>query len=257
MDFDLWLQPLRDGVPTGDPRLLTDQPGTEAHPVFSPDDKWVAYYRVVGTTRNIWIIPTAGGEPVQITDSPAQDIQPAWSSDGSLLAFVSYRDQNPPYSYVEDTGQLWLVPMADGRRTGPPEQLTQGEMTALAPSFSPDGTQIAFVGYRQSTGEAWTVSVDGQKPPRRVSEGAEAGHVRWDPTSNALLVSGTWNSNYIKLKRVSLENGEVMDFNPEIIFGDSSFYYSFDISDDGRLLTFMRRNRSGNIWVLEGKPNSF
>ena len=84
---DLWMQPLERGIPVGSPRRLTDHAGNVSHPIMSPDGTWVAYYCIIEEQRDIWTVPTMGGQPIRFTDHPAADIHPAWSPDGSMMAF--------------------------------------------------------------------------------------------------------------------------------------------------------------------------
>jgi len=248
--FDLWLQTLRDGAPFGSPRRLTDQPDAASHPAYSPDGKWIAYYQRLERSRNIFILPSAGGRSIQFTDDPAPDIQPAWSPDGSLIAFVSEREE-------EGHQQIWLARVANGSRTGPSRQLTKGDISAFAPVFSPDGTEIVFVGQKGSESDVWIVPVDGGRSPRRVTYDAHAGRLRWNGATNKILVSGDWGTNRVSLKQVSPQGGALESFVPEVIFGFGTPYYNFDISPDGRLLCHMRQERRGNIWVLDAESGSY
>ncbi len=106
---DLWSLPLRGNAPAGDPARLTDHPGTCAVPAFSPDGRWIAYYRVVDGQRDVWVISAQGGAPVNFTGHPAIDIEPAWSPDGRQIAFVSDRGARD---------RIWAAPFADGYRAG-------------------------------------------------------------------------------------------------------------------------------------------
>ena len=108
-------------------------------PRLSPDGQWIAYVLVTpdkmdnGYKRNIWLVPTGGGEPVQLTRS-GKDSQPRWSPDGKLLAFTSARDKKP---------QIYLLPVA--APGGEPRALTSMSNGATTPVWSPDGTRIAFL----------------------------------------------------------------------------------------------------------------
>ena len=115
--YDLWLQPLAAGVPSGAPGRLTDQSGSVAQPSFSLDGKWIAYHRVAGTQRDVWIVATSGGLPQKFTEDPAIDTHPAWSPDGSQIAFASDRS---------GALHLWIAPVKEGRAAGAARRLTTG-----------------------------------------------------------------------------------------------------------------------------------
>lgn len=240
--LDLWCQSLGPGNSQGTLERLTDHPGHASHPKFSPDGKWIAYYRIIGEERDVWVIPASGGQPVKFTDHPSADIHPVWSSDGSMLAFVSRR---------EEGAQIWMAPIKDGRRTGPPRRLSCEGLSAYAPVWSSDGARIAFLGIQENEQEAWLVPADGGAPPRQVTTGADVMRIRWDRSSGELFVSGTWGKSQYTLRRVSPAGGECVAVVPEVVFGPRMSSALFDVSKDGRLLVYSQEVLKGNIWVLE------
>jgi dipeptidyl aminopeptidase/acylaminoacyl peptidase len=76
----------------------------------------------------------------QLTDGPAEANAPAWSPDGQTIAFVS--DRSPERDQHYEGGALHLVDVATGAVRG----LTSESGRAANPAWSPDGSQIAFVG---------------------------------------------------------------------------------------------------------------
>jgi len=102
----------------------------------SPDGKWVGY--TVGTpdmdanriVRNIWLVPTAGGEPRQLTRS-GRDSHPRWAPDGKRLAFISTR---------AGSSQVYVISIEGGEAT-PLTKLSTGAANVL---WSTDGKWIAF-----------------------------------------------------------------------------------------------------------------
>ncbi|HSQ60096.1 MAG TPA: S9 family peptidase [Acidobacteriota bacterium] len=67
---------------------------------------------------------------------------PVWSPDGKWLAFTANREPDAEYS-VYTVYDLYVV-SAQG---GEPRNLTPGPGMAMAPSWSPDGATIAFLGH--------------------------------------------------------------------------------------------------------------
>ena len=248
--FDLWIQPLtRDHALAGPARRLTDHAGSVAQAAFSNDGRWIAYHRVVNGQRDVWIIPASGGAPASFTDDPAIDVHPAWSPDDSRIAFASDRSGSL---------HIWVAPVRAGKPAGPATQLTRGETEDQAPVWSADGTRIAFVG-RSADGaqEVWTVAADHGNERRRVTTGAQAGRVRWDPVSGGLLVSGFWGQQSISLQRVASDGTGARPLEPPVVFGTNPAYIHFDVSRDGRLLVLARHSSRGDIWVVESATGSF
>jgi Tol biopolymer transport system component len=247
-DADIWIQTLEQGLPRGSPHRLTDQPGDESHPVFSPDGKWIAYYRVFEERRDIWTIPTSGGQPNQFTEHPDGDYHPAWSPDGSMIAFVSER---------EGGSGLWTAPVENGERTAPPRRLALDDITVYAPVWSPDGSFIAFIGMKDNLSDVWLISPDGVAPVRQVTSGANARRVRWESTTGVIMVSGIWGEDLFTLRRVSLEDGQLVSVDPIVVFGSKTAAATFDVSRDGRLLVYCREQIRANIWMLEAANGTY
>ncbi|MDX2162956.1 MAG: S9 family peptidase [bacterium] len=110
-------------------------------PRLSPDGRWIAFTRVQpdkfenNYVRNIWIVPTAGGDPVQITRGN-KDSAPAWSPDSTRIAFQSGRG-------ADGKPQIYVVPVtAPGGEARPVTRMLNG---ATHPSWSPDGRTLAFL----------------------------------------------------------------------------------------------------------------
>ena len=104
-ESDVWIVPLSGGVPL----RLTDFPGREGNPVWSPDGTRIAFMAGHSGNRDIWIIPAEGGAATQVTFDPGMDMNPRWSPDGKKLAFASDRSG--------ETG-IWVVDLELQVRTG-------------------------------------------------------------------------------------------------------------------------------------------
>lgn len=58
-------------------------------PAWSPDGTRIAYGSFSDGSLNLWEIAAEGGTPRLLFSSPGVDVQPAWSPDGTRLALVS------------------------------------------------------------------------------------------------------------------------------------------------------------------------
>ncbi|MBX9663499.1 S9 family peptidase [Novosphingobium sp.] len=81
---------------------------------------------------------------------------------------------------------LWLADLAGGA----PLQLTSGEDSASAPSFSPDGTRIAFLSKRgkDKLAQIWLLDRRGGEASRLTDVKGDIAGFRWSPDSKSLLL---------------------------------------------------------------------
>jgi Tol biopolymer transport system component/predicted Ser/Thr protein kinase len=247
--LNLWIQDLDAGGTSGTPRRLTENKDQLSHPAFSPDGRWIAYYRIIGAVRNIWIIPSSGGEQIQFTNHPANDTQPAWSPNGSQLAFISDRDGGQ---------HIWVAPVSEGKPAGQPRRVTMGSFRAFAPAWSPDGRQLAFTGETEGHSEVWVVSSDGKTAARQITRGKDVRRVRWDPVTGDVLASASWGNNQVMLWSVSKETGAGHLFSPKVEFGGMNALGLFELSGDGMFLVFSKTaSATGNIWISQATRGAF
>jgi Tol biopolymer transport system component len=106
---------------------------------------WLFFDSLRGLNRDVYAVLADGSALHRITTSPATEREPAVSPDGRTLAFSS-----------DDKGsfQILLMPLPSGT----PRLLTSDPNGAQQPSWSADGTRLA---YHNDLG-VWVVGADGQ-----------------------------------------------------------------------------------------------
>jgi Tol biopolymer transport system component len=99
----------------------------------------------------------AGGSVVdyQLTDNDADDALPDWSPDGRKIVFSSTRDGNLEIYVME----VEITPQ--NAQAGNIQRLTNNERDDLLPTWSPDGTQIAFSSDRDGDWEIYVMNANG------------------------------------------------------------------------------------------------
>ncbi len=83
-------------------RPLTNLPGSESNPAFSPDGNMVAFSWNGPKLDNydIYVRLIDSGEPLRLTTSPAGDNRPLWSPDGRRIAFTRGEEQGQGYVFT-------------------------------------------------------------------------------------------------------------------------------------------------------------
>lgn len=200
-DTELWIVPADGSAParpfTGGLR--------DASPRWSPDGRWIAFVRAAGTLDEkkpqLHLIAAQGGEAFQVTDLPRGVSAPAWSPDGKTIAFVSdandkdlakkrgdksvgeeeresdvrvitratYRFNGAGYNDPARPTHIWAVEAPPpGAALPEPRQLTRGELSEDAPSWSRDGALVYFSSnrfrepyYEKPNDDVWAVPAEG------------------------------------------------------------------------------------------------
>jgi acylaminoacyl-peptidase len=98
-------------------------------------------YLETGNTH-VFVIPADGGTPRQVTSGEYNHGGPlAWSPDGERIIFSSNREDD--WEFRRNNTELWSVNVADGEL----DQLTDRFGPDGSPTYSPDGTKLAYLGY--------------------------------------------------------------------------------------------------------------
>jgi tol-pal system beta propeller repeat protein TolB len=115
---------------------LTDAPGRQVIPRWSPDGTRIVYDSKQTGNWEIYVMNADGTDQHQITDNPALDTYAAWSPDGTTVAFASDRD-----GHRNREAAVYLMNI-DGSNV---RRVTWLESMDAQPSFSPDGTKLTWV----------------------------------------------------------------------------------------------------------------
>ena len=142
-DFDVYRIPAEGGEEI----RLTSARGLDDGPEYSPDGQYI-YFNSARTGRmQLWRMRPDGSDQQQVTNDGFNNWFPHLSPDGRWIAFISFppppdvaADDHPFYKHV----LLRLMPVGGG-----PARviayLYGGQGTINVPSWSPDGTRLAFV----------------------------------------------------------------------------------------------------------------
>lgn len=158
---------------------LSDSPGMDVHPSFSPDGREILFSSMRGGLMDIWIMNADGTAPRPVLRDEPHDWHPSWSPDGTRIVFESDRG--------EGESQVWVV-NRDGSGL---RQVTQGPAMAGRASWSPDGSLILF----ERSDDLWVVSSGGGEPVRLTDRPGRDGNAAWSPDGTRIVVSAHEENN--------------------------------------------------------------
>ncbi|GAB3346753.1 S9 family peptidase [Modestobacter lapidis] len=201
----LWTVPTDATAPA---RPLTSG-HTDSAPAFSPDGRWLAYLSAEPKGRpQVHVLAVGGGSARRLTDHHLGAGAPVWSPDSRRLAYTARLPEPGRYGTDEDVpasaeaprlittlkyrqdalgfgtdrrSHVFVVDLPgelddDAAPTPQPVQITDGDVDDSDVTWSPDGTELAFVSARHERADAdlvtdvYVVRTDGSEL-RRVTAG--------------------------------------------------------------------------------------
>jgi TolB protein len=124
---------------------LTQSPGIDISPAFSPDGRQIAFASSRGGNPQIYLMSGAGGQARRLTYSGSYNVTPAWSPKGDLIAYASRTGSGFQIFVISPQG-------------GSPRQITH-EGSNESPTWSPDGSFIACSSTRGGKAAVYVVNV--------------------------------------------------------------------------------------------------
>ena len=169
-------------------RLTTD-PHADFDPAMSPDGKQIAYRHQdeMDSSTEVFVMNSDGSGSHNVSHQAEADWGPNWSPDGRRVIWNCQRDL--------DFGFQACVANADG--TG--LKVIRPEAWVEYPAWSPDGTQIAFMG--QETGargddpnyDIFVMNADGTSVKRLTKAPGSDGWPAWSRDGTRITFSSTRN----------------------------------------------------------------
>jgi TolB protein len=226
---DIWL--LHE---TEAPLRLTDAPGGASDPVWSPDEKTIAFTSNPVGPRDLYARDWASsGAPRLLYGSPVTKYPCSWSRDGSRIAFTE-RGMGRGWN-------IWALTVATGKAL----PLIADDDDDIEPQFSPDGRSLAFTSNRSGR---WAVYVqDLAAPgaqPQLVSAGFGESDPRWSPSGDTLyFMSGDRRVIAVPAR---LENGRRVLGAPKPMFASQAvgpigigLRFNYAVHPDGKRLLML------------------
>ena len=213
---------------------------------WSPDSKHIALISNRGGRFAVHTLDVATGELQRLTDHSYSDTEVAWSPDGqhiALTALTKGQDSN-----------IFVIPASGGE----PRVLADesGPIDAATPRWSPDGKQLAFVGWPRGNADIGVWDLESGEIDWVSSEKWDEEQPAWSPDGSSLVYTvnrdGDVSLAVVDLRsgrrrRLALEPGCHSDphFTPSVASEAS------EASGGSIVCAFHNSRRTADLWKLK------
>jgi Tol biopolymer transport system component len=220
----------------------------------------IAYERFVEYTppdefpysaEDIFAANPDGSDEVNLTNTDhAREMDPTWSPDGSRIAFASDLDGNwDIYTMAADGSDVQQVTFVTPSHDWEYVQ-------SFEPTWSPDGTEIAYTGYRAE--ESWpdiyvarvgqTAETYTERAVTDTTDFLSAAQPDWSPDGTSLLYTGYWDQYTTDVWRINADGTAAVNLtDPEGEFDGTDVDPAW--SADGTRVTWVSENGTFGVDV--------
>ena len=149
---------------------LTDEPGSDGEPAWSPDGSAIAFSSDRTGSLDVWTMRADGSDLIDVTVRHLdEDWGPSWSPDGTAIAATDGDDE---------TWDIRVWPLGGGRGVNVTKAYAG---FASGPRWSADGTRIAFTAHdsRGADADVFTMTPDGEQVRRLTDHPADDWAFGW------------------------------------------------------------------------------
>ena len=238
---------------------------------LSPDGNFIAFIADLQGIPQIWIRSLAGGEPLPVTSGNSPASHPSWSPQSNQIVFSRGIDSPSIWSVPPLGGQSPTLLIEEGRN---PRLSLQGDRMVFEkrneiwtaggdgthqqkvkgipvvdllivdrePSFSPDGSRIAFFQPEDGPmGDIWVIPSIGGQAKQLTFDNHYGGGLVWTPDGTHIIFTSQRGGSKT-LWKIAASGG-----NPEPVLKSPGEDSNPEISRDGMRLFYVRTR---NQWEL-------
>ncbi len=159
---------------------LTDGPGYDYQPDWSPDGRYIVYASSRGEAIELMLLELASGRTTQLTHGGAVNLEPRFSPDGHRIVFVSSAWHRRFHLFLAELNGTELsepVRLSGENKSTLPRYYYSAYDHEISPVWTRDGQSVVFVsnrGHIYGTGGLWRMPA---------TPGAEATELHYEETS--------------------------------------------------------------------------
>lgn len=227
---------------------LTDGPGYDYQPDWSPDGCCIVYTSSSGQASELWLLELRTGRAVQLTHDGAVNLEPRWSPDGQRIVFVStayHRHFHVFVAAVHGTSLGEVTRLTGENKSALPRYYYSAFDHEINPTWSRDGQAVLYVSNRgriHGTGGFWQMPATPGAEPRelRYEETNWQARPEYSPDGKRIVYSSYLGRNWLQLWLMPAGGGEPLPLS----YGDWD-ETGPRWSPDGRQIAFVS-NRAGD-----------
>jgi Tol biopolymer transport system component len=216
---------------------------------------------------SVWMLESGAAEPQRLTFGEANDFSPELSPDGTLLAFASDRDNPSALTASGSYLRAYDIYLA-GLDDEDPSRLHGDRTFKMRPTWSPDGTLIAFDGEDPDgepipetgglTPQIWVMPSDGSTAPRMLTDDpGGALEPSWSPDGTRLVYRSLRDGRIVSMAADGSDATPLTegpgDAQPEWSPDGSSIVFSSDRSGDREI--YRMAADGGDVVRLTDSPD--
>lgn len=244
MAGSLW----RQKVDSTSAQQLTEGPGYDYQPDWSPDGRFIVYTSRAGEAADLWLLEVQSGRTSPLTHGGAVNVEPRWSPDGRKILYVSTAYHRHFHVFVAEVhnGELTNPMRLTGEnKSALPRYYYSAFDHEVNPVWARDGQSLIFLSNRDrihGTGGLWRMAAvpGAQASELRYEETNWQARPDFSPDGARIVYSSYLGRNYLQLWLLPAAGGEPFP----LTYGDWD-ETSPRWSPDGRTIGFIS-NRDGD-----------
>jgi Tol biopolymer transport system component len=195
---------------------LTDGPGYDYQPDWSPDGRSIVYCSNQDNAIELWRLDLATGKSEQLTHGAAVNVEPRFSPDGHQLVFVSTTFNKRFHIFtgtLTAAGLTGVVRITGENRSTLPRYYYSAYDHEINPTWTRDGKSIVYISNRgriHGTGGFWkAAAVPGATPAElHYEETNWRARPDYSPDGGRLVYSSYLGRNWLQLWLMGGDGGE-------------------------------------------------